>query len=86
MNLDPPDHTRLRTLVNKAFTPRVVEGLRDRVQGVCDELLDRAAAEGHMELVSRFALQVPLTIIADLLGIPQEHRRKFGSWSKRAPA
>ncbi len=86
LNLDPPDHTRLRTLVNKAFTPRVVERLRDRIQSVCDELLDAAAANGRMELVRGFALPVPLTIIADLMGIPTQERRRFASWSKRFAA
>jgi cytochrome P450 PksS len=72
--------------VSKAFTPRVVEGMRDRIQAVCDELLERAAARGGMELVGEFALQLPLTIIADLLGIPEQDRRRFGAWSKRVAA
>ena len=86
LNVDPPDHTRLRTLVSKAFTPRVVERLRDRIQNVCDELLDAAAADGRMELVRGFALPIPLTIIADLLGIPDVERRQFASWSKKVVA
>jgi cytochrome P450 PksS len=86
LNLDPPDHTRLRTLVSKAFTPRVVEQMRDRIQSVCDELLDAAAASGRMEIVGGFALPLPLTIIADLLGIPARDRRRFYSWSKRVAA
>lgn len=84
--VDPPDHTRLRTLVNKAFTPRVVEQLRERIQRVCDDLLDAAAAHGRMELVRQFAVPVPVTIIAELLGIPQEDRRRFDSWSQHAIA
>jgi len=86
LNLDPPDHTRLRTLVTKAFTPRVVERRRDRIQEVCNELLDAAATSGRMDIVGRFALLVPLTIIADLLGIPAQDRRRFYSWSKRVAA
>jgi cytochrome P450 len=86
LNLDPPDHTRLRTLVSKAFTPRVVEGLRDRIQDVCNELLDAAAASGRVEIVGGFALLLPLTIIADLLGIPAQDRRRFYAWSKRVAA
>ena len=78
---DPPDHTRLRKLVNKAFTPRMVERLRDRIQQVCDELLDAAAANGRMDLVREYALPLPLAVIADLLGIPAQDRRQFGSWS-----
>ncbi len=86
LNADPPDHTRLRTLVGKAFTARVVERLRERVQRVCDELLDAAAARGHIELVGEFALALPLTIIGDLLGIPPQERRPFGAWTKRLAA
>ena len=82
LNVDPPDHTRLRILVNKAFTPRVVEQLRERIQAVCDSLLDAAAANGRLELVREFAVPLPVTIIAELLGIPQQERRRFNSWSK----
>jgi cytochrome P450 PksS len=80
---DPPDHMRLRALVSKAFTPRAVERLRDRIQSVCDELLDSAAPEGRLELVQGFALRLPLTIIADMLGIPAAERRRFNAWTKR---
>jgi cytochrome P450 PksS len=86
LNLDPPDHTRLRALVSKAFTPRMVELLRDRIQGACDQLLDAAATNGRMEIVGGFALPLPLTIIADLLGIPERDRRPFFAWSKRVAA
>jgi cytochrome P450 PksS len=86
LNLDPPDHTRLRALVSKAFTPRVVERLRERIQNVCDELLDSAAADGRTELVRGFALPLPLTIIADLLGIPPQDRPRFNSWSRSVAA
>jgi cytochrome P450 len=76
----------LRTLVGKAFTPRVVERLRGRIQSVCDGLLDAAAASGRIELVTEFAHLLPLTIIADLLGIPQQERPNLGSWTKRVAA
>jgi cytochrome P450 PksS len=86
LNMDPPDHTRLRALVSKAFTPRVVEQMQQRIQDVCDEILDEAGRKGRIELVSEFALRFPLTIIADLLGIPEKDRRLFGQWSKRVAA
>lgn len=86
LNRDAPDHTRLRTLVNKAFTPGVVERLRGRVQSACDELLESAAARGRMELIADFALPLPLTIITDLLGVPKQDRRQFAAWSKRVSA
>lgn len=86
LNADPPDHMRLRTLVSKAFTPRTVEGLRDRTQRLCGELLDAAAARGGLELVRAFALRLPLTIIADLLGLPREDRLRFFGWAQRTAA
>jgi cytochrome P450 len=86
LNRDPPDHTRLRGLVNKAFTPRVVEAMHGRVQAVCDELLDAARPHGRMDLVRDYALPVPLTIISDLLGIPADDRRQFAGWSKKVAA
>ncbi len=76
LNRDPPDHTRLRTLVSQAFTPRRIEQLRGRVQGICDELLD-AARPGDFDLVRDYALPIPLTVISELLGIPKEDRQRF---------
>jgi cytochrome P450 PksS len=86
LTMDPPGHTRLRGLVSKAFTPRVVEGMRGRIQAVCDEILDTAGARGRIELVDELALRMPLTIITDLLGIPKQDRHLFGRWSKRVSA
>jgi len=74
LNKDAPDHTRLRTLVHKAFTPSLVERLRNRIQSVCDELLDELQTNGRMDLMKGYALPLPLTIIAELLGIPMEER------------
>jgi pimeloyl-[acyl-carrier protein] synthase len=79
--LDPPAHTRLRRMVNKAFTPRVVEGLRGRIQTLVDELLDRVASQRHMELVHDLAYPLPVTVIAELLGIPTADRARFKQWS-----
>jgi cytochrome P450 len=78
---DPPEHTRLRSLVHKAFTPRLIERLRGRVQTVADELLDAAQRKGALELVSDYALPVPTIIIADMLGVPASDHRKFQRWS-----
>ena len=78
---DPPAHTRMRRLVNKAFTPRVVEGLRTRVQALVDELLDAVAARRQMELVHDLAYPLPVTVIAELLGIPVDDRARFKQWS-----
>lgn len=83
LDVDEPDHTRLRALVRKAFTPRLIEQLRRRVQALCDDLLDAAQRKGSMELVGDYALPVPATVIADLLGVPAEDRRKFHRWSSK---
>jgi cytochrome P450 PksS len=83
LNRDPPDHTRLRTLVHKAFTSRLIEQLRSRVQALSDELLDAAQRKGSMDLVAEYALLVPVTIIAEMLGVPSSDYRKFQRWSNR---
>ncbi len=78
---DPPDHTRLRGLVQKAFTPRVVEGLRPRVEQICDELLDVAMARGEADLVADYAYALPVQIIVEMLGVPAEDHAQFRQWS-----
>jgi cytochrome P450 len=79
---DPPDHTRLRGLVVKAFTARRVEDMRPRIQAVVDQTLDRVMARGHMDLIEEFAFRLPVTIICDMLGIPEEHREVFYTGSR----
>lgn len=86
LHADPPDHIRLRTLVSKAFTPRSVERLEARMQAVCDELLESAASRGRLEIVREYALRLPLTVIAEMLGIPPEDRRRFDAWTERVVA
>ena len=83
LDLDEPDHRRLRTLVSKAFTPRLIERLRGRVEAICQELLDAMEHEGRAELVRDYALPLPATVIAELLGIPADDHRKFHRWSNR---
>ena len=82
LNQNGADHTRLRTLVHKAFTPHLIEGLRGRIQTVCDELLDATAAKGQIDLMNDYALPLPLTIIAELLGVPVNERFRFHSLSR----
>jgi cytochrome P450 len=82
LDLDAPDHTRLRGLVHKAFTPRLVERMRERVQTLADELLDGVARRGAMDLIDDYALPLPMTIITEILGVPTEDRHKFHKWSK----
>ena len=79
---DPPDHTRLRGLVVKAFTARRVEDMRPRIQQVVDQTLDRIAERGHMDLIEDFAFRLPVTIICDMLGIPEEYREAFYTGSR----
>jgi cytochrome P450 len=79
---DPPDHTRLRGLVVKAFTARRVEDMRPRIQQIVDQTLDRIAGQGHMDLIEDFAFRLPVTIICDMLGIPEDHREVFYSSSR----
>ena len=79
--VDPPDHTRLRTLVTKAFTPRVVDGLRPRIHAIVDELLRPAARSGRLELMRDLAAPLPVIVIAELLGIPITDRERFKQWS-----
>jgi cytochrome P450 len=82
LDLDPPDHTRLRSLVHKAFTPGLVEQMRFRAQTVADELLEAVAWRGEMDLIKDFALPLPMTIITEILGVPTSDRAKFHKWSQ----
>jgi cytochrome P450 len=80
--LDPPDHTRIRGLVQKAFTPRVLEEMRGRIEALVDELLDAVARDGEMEVMRDFAMPLPAIVIAELLGVPPEDRAQFQRWSE----
>ena len=86
--VDPPDHTRLRKLVQQAFTPKFVEQLRGRIQEIADGLLDdveeRVGGEREMDLIDDYAFPLPITVIAEMLGIPASDRGKFRRWSNTA--
>ena len=82
LNLDPPDHTRLRRLVSKAFTPTAIERLRPRVGQLVDDVLDRAAARGGLELVDDLAFPVPFQVISDLLAMPTDRAEEMRAWSQ----
>ncbi|HQY85048.1 MAG TPA: cytochrome P450 [Ilumatobacteraceae bacterium] len=86
LNLDPPDHTRLRRLVSLAFTPTAIERLRPRVQQLVDDALDRAAERGSMELVEELAFPVPFQVISDLLALPTDGSEQIREWSQTLTA
>lgn len=77
LSQDPPDHTRLRGLVVKAFTARRVEDMRPRIQRIVDDSLNRVAGRGHMDLIDEYAFRLPVIVICDMLGIPEEDREIF---------
>ncbi|MFJ1600884.1 cytochrome P450 [Streptomyces sp. NPDC088261] len=81
LNIDPPDHTRLRRLVSKAFTPRRVAQFAPRVQELTDRLIDGFAAEGEADLIHDFAFPLPIYAICDLLGVPREDQDDFRDWA-----
>ena len=81
LNIDPPDHTRLRRLVAKAFTPRRVAGFAPRVQELTDRLIDGFAERGEADLIHEFAFPLPLYAICDMLGVPAEDQEDFRKWA-----
>jgi cytochrome P450 len=82
LQLDPPDHGRLRSLVVRAFNARRVEDMRSRIQQIVDEIVNRVEPRGHMDLITDFAFRLPVTVICDMLGIPQEDREVFFTSSR----
>jgi len=81
LNLDPPDHTRLRRLVSKAFTPRVIEQLRPRIQELVDDALDHAEEAQQFELIGDLAFPLPFAVISDMLGMPETDANQLREWS-----
>ena len=83
VNMDPPMHTRYRRLVNKGFTPRTVAELEERIGAVSDEVIDRVCARGSADFVTEIAAELPLIVLAELLGVPEEDRQLMIDWSNR---
>jgi cholest-4-en-3-one 26-monooxygenase len=83
LNMDPPLHTRYRLLINKGFTPRMVNALEATMRDRTREILDRVADRGECDFVVDVAAELPLQVIADLMGVPQEDRHKLFDWSNR---
>ncbi len=89
LNADPPDHTRLRSLVNLSFTPRLIEQWRERIQAITNELLDAVQNPPNgewrheMELIGEFAFPLPMTVITEMLGVPDTDRTRFRVWSNQ---
>lgn len=84
LNQNPPDHTRLRGLVNKAFTPTMINRLRSHIEDIANNLVDNALAKktGEMDLVAEYAYLLPITVISEMLGIPEGDREQFKGWSQ----
>ena len=82
LTVDPPDHTRLRSLIHKAFTPRMIRELEGRIQEISDTLIDDLLKQEQADLIADFAVPLPVTVIAELLGIPMADQEKFRYWSQ----
>lgn len=83
LNQDPPDHTRMRQLVNRGFTPRMIARLEERIQQTCDDIVASAVSKGEGDFVTLCAAELPLIVIAELMGVPLEDRHKVFDWSNR---
>ena len=83
LNMDPPLHTRYRRLVNKGFTPRMVNQLHERINAAADTIIDSVIEKGSADFVTDIAAELPLVVIAELLGVPNEDRHRMFNWSNR---
>jgi cytochrome P450 len=81
LNMNPPDHTRLRGLVNRAFTPKMVSAMRPHIEEIANYLIERIKDKEKFDLVEEFAFPLPVVVIAEMLGVPREDREKFKTWS-----
>jgi cytochrome P450 len=81
LNIDPPDHTRLRRLVSKAFTPKMVQNLRPRIEALVEEALDAMTARGRADVIGDLAFPLPFTVISEMLGMPEGNRDEVRGWS-----
>jgi cytochrome P450 len=81
LNADPPAHTRMRNLVNKAFTPRAVEEMRPRIEAITEQLLDEAPEPGRLDVMADLANALPVIVIAEMLGVDPADRKQFKAWS-----
>jgi cytochrome P450 len=82
LQMDPPDHTRIRGLFTKAFTPRVVQGMRERIQRLTDGMIDAFARRGHVDLMPALAFPLPIMVIAEMLGVPPADHERIKQWSE----
>src|SRR5204862_449156 len=78
---DPPAHTRIRTLVNKSFTPRIIEGLTDRITAIVDRLIDPLVGRDGFDFIGEFAYPLPAIVVFELLGFPEDARDRYKGWS-----
>jgi cholest-4-en-3-one 26-monooxygenase len=83
VNLDPPDHTRLRSLLNRGFTPRSAARMAEKIEQACEVIVDKALATGSGDFVTMCAAELPLVVIAELMGVPNADRHKIFEWSNR---
>ncbi len=81
INMDPPRHTQIRSVVNKAFTPRVMKQWEPRIQEITDELIQKFQGRSEFDLVHDFSYPLPVIVISELLGVPSEHMDQFKTWS-----
>lgn len=81
LNQNPPDHTRLRSLVNKAFTPSMIAKMRSHIESIANELIDKVESKKEFDLVADFSFPLPATVIAEMLGVPAQDRDRFKGWS-----